>query len=79
MYPYKSLSSASSPATDRPFYRSITAAFGLLSQAVMNKLLDVMEIHRQRRALQNLDDRLLKDIGLTRCDVEKEVARRIWR
>ncbi|WP_374373150.1 DUF1127 domain-containing protein [Dongia sp.] len=45
----------------------------------MNKLLDVMEIHRQRRALQNLDDRLLKDIGLTRCDVEKEVARRIWR
>ncbi len=79
MYPYKSLSPTSSPAPSGSFYRSITAAFGLLSQAVMNKLLDVMEIHRQRRALQNLDDRLLKDIGLTRCDVEKEVARRIWR
>lgn len=79
MYPYKSLSPASSPASSRSFFRSITAAFGLFSQAVMNKLLDVMEIRRQRRALENLDDRLLKDIGLTRCDVEKEVARPVWR
>ena len=79
MYPYKSLSSAASPASSRSFFRSMTAAFGHLSQAVMNKLLDVMEIYRQRRAQENLDDRLLKDIGLTRCDVEREVARPVWR
>ena len=30
--------------------------------------------YRQRCALQALDDRMLKDIGITRADVESEVA-----
>lgn len=73
MYPYKSLSSG------RPFRRSITAAFGAVPRAVMNKLLDVMEVYRQRRALGRLDDRLLKDIGLNRCDVDRELTKPLWR
>lgn len=33
----------------------------------------------QRRALQNLNDDQLKDIGLSRCDVEGESAKWFWR
>jgi uncharacterized protein YjiS (DUF1127 family) len=34
---------------------------------------------RQRRQLARLDDGLLKDIGLTRCDAEMEAAKPFWR
>jgi uncharacterized protein YjiS (DUF1127 family) len=37
-----------------------------------------MDRARQRRALQALDDRLLKDIGVTRADVELETAKWFW-
>jgi uncharacterized protein YjiS (DUF1127 family) len=33
---------------------------------------------RQRRHLAQLDDRLLRDIGLSRVEVEQEVSRRFW-
>lgn len=34
---------------------------------------------RQRRALSSLDDRLLRDIGLTRLDAEYEIRKPVWR
>ena len=34
---------------------------------------------RDRRSLQTLDDRLLRDIGVSRSDVEHEVAKPFWR
>jgi uncharacterized protein YjiS (DUF1127 family) len=37
-----------------------------------------LERWRQRRLLLTLDDRMLKDIGLSRCDAEREAAKR-WR
>lgn len=37
------------------------------------------DLARQRRALGRLDDRLLKDIGVSRADVEQEVAKPFWR
>jgi|ADGO01.1.fsa_nt_gi uncharacterized protein YjiS (DUF1127 family) len=37
------------------------------------------ERYRQRRALSAMDDRLLRDMGLTRADVEQETAKPFWR
>ena len=34
---------------------------------------------RQRHALARLDDRMLRDIGVTRCDVWREVNKPFWR
>ncbi|MFQ5545373.1 MAG: DUF1127 domain-containing protein [Acidiferrobacterales bacterium] len=34
---------------------------------------------RQRQHLLQLDDRLLKDVGLTRADVERETAKPFWK
>jgi uncharacterized protein YjiS (DUF1127 family) len=34
---------------------------------------------RQRRQLQQLGDHMLKDIGLSRADVEAEVSKPFWR
>ena len=42
-------------------------------------LLEMWSLDRERRALQRLDDRGLKDIGLTRADIEGELAKPIWR
>ena len=36
------------------------------------------EVARQRRALLKLDERLLKDIGITRADAEHEASRPFW-
>jgi uncharacterized protein YjiS (DUF1127 family) len=37
------------------------------------------ERRRQRSALARLDDRMLRDIGLTTADVEGEVMKPFWR
>jgi uncharacterized protein YjiS (DUF1127 family) len=37
-----------------------------------------LERVRERRQLHTLDDRMLKDIGLTRADVEYEAQKRFW-
>ncbi len=34
-----------------------------------------MQVRRERRALARLDDRMLKDIGLSRADANREAAR----
>ena len=37
-----------------------------------------VEKSRQRRALMALDDRMLKDIGISRADVAQEVGKKFW-
>jgi uncharacterized protein YjiS (DUF1127 family) len=41
-------------------------------------ILGWQEVARQRRALLKLDERLLKDIGITRADAEREASRPFW-
>jgi len=39
---------------------------------------DWMDISKQRRALAEMSDHQLKDIGVTRFDAETEAARPFW-
>lgn len=39
----------------------------------------LVERHRQRRALLAMDDRSLRDIGLSRADVDRETTKPVWR
>jgi uncharacterized protein YjiS (DUF1127 family) len=51
---------------------------GLVARAV-DLLLIWSDRMRQRRHLAELDDRLLRDIGVSRADVEGEISRPFWR
>ncbi len=43
-----------------------------------SRLLLAMQIYRERRALQALSDHMLKDIGLSRSQIEAEVMRGLF-
>jgi uncharacterized protein YjiS (DUF1127 family) len=44
----------------------------------LDRMLTAHERWRQRQALLALDDHLLKDIGITRVDVEREIGKSLW-
>jgi uncharacterized protein YjiS (DUF1127 family) len=46
---------------------------------LFDQLLSWHERARQRRHLGQLDDRLLRDIGLSRAEVDHEMSRPFWR
>jgi uncharacterized protein YjiS (DUF1127 family) len=50
-----------------------------LARGLVLGYLALEERRQQRRALLALDERLLKDIGLTRADVEQECGKPLWR
>ncbi len=56
------------------FGQSIVEAIARLFEAV----LIWQERAKQRRALAQLDARMLKDLGLSRADVEREVRKPFW-
>ena len=47
--------------------------------AAADTMMDWQERARARRDLSMIDDRLLRDIGLTRFDVARETAKPFWR
>ena len=59
----------------RPRRRSLPRLVTAAGAAVIRWL----ERSHQRRALQRLDDRMLRDIGLSRADVAGESAKPFWR
>ena len=46
---------------------------------VIQTLYEWQERARSRAALRNLDERMLKDLGLTSYDVEREASKPFWR
>ncbi|UCL85178.1 DUF1127 domain-containing protein [Pseudomonas sp. HS-18] len=44
----------------------------------MQRVLHWHELARQRRELASMSDEALKDIGLSRADIQQEVERPFW-
>ena len=53
------------------------AGRGLVTR-LFDQLIEWLDRARQRRHLGELDDRLRRDIGLSRAEVENEVSRPFW-
>ncbi len=47
--------------------------------ALFRKIMHWGELHRQRIHLAQLDDRMLRDIGLSQMDVRIEIEKPFWR
>ncbi|CAO3410930.1 DUF1127 domain-containing protein [Azospirillum largimobile] len=62
------------PAADR-----VTRVASRPLWRLLDLLFSAMERRKQRRALMGLDDHLLKDIGVSRSEVEQEVSKPFWR
>jgi uncharacterized protein YjiS (DUF1127 family) len=45
---------------------------------LLNHVVQWRERARGRRLLQQLDDRMLRDVGMSRSDVERESAKYFW-
>ena len=60
------------PANRRP-------SVGVLLVGMLAWLRDRHAVYRQRRELLALDDRMLKDIGLSRADAFREGRKPFWR
>ena len=60
--------------------RSVVGSHSLATRltVLLNLLATWMERRRQRLSLDRLDDTLLRDIGLSRADVEGEVNKPFW-
>jgi uncharacterized protein YjiS (DUF1127 family) len=70
---------ASTPARGARTAQGLWPAIWPWAAAALDRLLGWHELARQRRALLALDDRMLKDIGITRADAEREASRPFWR
>ena len=55
------------------------AGFGRYCRIMADWLILAGERSRQRRALRRLDDAQLRDIGLTRDDIDAEAGQAFWR
>ncbi|WP_236784034.1 DUF1127 domain-containing protein [Azospirillum humicireducens] len=62
------------PAADR-----VTRVASRTFQRMLDLLFSALERRKQRYTLMHLDDHQLKDIGLSRSQVEQEVTKPFWR
>lgn len=48
------------------------------SRSILSRALQARAVARERKALANLDDAILKDIGISRTDAIRESERSAW-
>lgn len=63
----------------RPLTRPAAVVPGGLLVQAYEQILNWLDRARQRRELAQLGDHMLKDIGLTRADVDAETSKPFWR
>ena len=70
----------------RPSGKGSVQAIHSVLKAIDNSLLAVLDVPLQwqrriadRHSLMSMDDRLLKDIGISRADAEHEAEKPFWR
>jgi uncharacterized protein YjiS (DUF1127 family) len=61
----------------RPNIRGSAASPRSLTHLV-SQVVQWQERVRSRHLLRQLDDRMLRDVGLSRCDVDRECAKHFW-
>lgn len=76
-YSYNAQAAVAAPQA-RVDGREFAGALQRFAANVFTTVLEWQERARQRRRLSELDDRMLKDIGLTRADVSREVEKPFW-
>ena len=59
--------------------RQSIRGLAVIVRAVAGRIEDWAERARQRRALRELSDHMLKDLGITRYDAEFEARKPFWR
>nr|WP_236620547.1 DUF1127 domain-containing protein [uncultured Pseudomonas sp.] len=60
------------------FHHAHEAPAAPLWKRALKRLLQWHELARQRRLLAGLSDEALKDIGLSRADIQEEIERPFW-
>ncbi len=60
------------------FFDSLAGAHGRRSRPITKELMLRFSLWRSRRALGQLDDRQLADIGITRTEAAKEANLGVW-
>ena len=57
----------------------VDRVFATMVTRAADRILLWMERARQRRRLDSLSDHMLKDMGLSRFDTDREASKRFWR
>jgi uncharacterized protein YjiS (DUF1127 family) len=75
----RALSGLRTPATDISLKDINLKGLSTLIVKATDTVLDWQDRARQRRRLGEMDDHLLRDIGLSRADLEYESSKPFWR
>lgn len=59
-------------------HRTAPFSFAALALSMVSRFTKARALARQRRALSQLDDARLADLGLTRTEVAQELTRSAW-
>jgi uncharacterized protein YjiS (DUF1127 family) len=59
--------------------RRFVRPLGTALASLVELLGECRSLSRERRTLDSLDEWILKDLGLTRADVERELGKPFWR
>jgi uncharacterized protein YjiS (DUF1127 family) len=76
-YSYNAQAAVAAPEA-RVDGREVARTLQRFASNIFTTVLEWQERARQRYRLAELDDRMLKDIGLTRADVTREVEKPFW-